>query len=72
MIPVVKSLGIRWAGVEGVTGYEIKVNDKVVSTTGAKARTTRVVVDGPTKIEIIDLPERSLVQTLDFSQEDSA
>lgn len=68
MTPAVTLLGIRWNAVAGAAGYAIKVNGRVVATTGPKARTTRVSVANATKVEIIDLPACSLAQTVDFSQ----
>lgn len=72
MTPEVTLIGIRWIGVSGAKGYEIKVDGKVVATTGPKARSSRVSVSAATKIEITDLPARSFAQLVDFSQVDSA
>jgi hypothetical protein len=61
-------VNIRWEGVEGATGYEIRKDGVKVATAGSKARTTRVSVDDKTVVEVVDLPTRSVTQTVDFSQ----
>lgn len=62
-------LTIRFDGVPGATGYEIRKDGRVVSKTGANARQTRISVGtAATKISVIDLPARSLEQIVDFSQ----
>lgn len=61
-------LNLRWDNVLNATGYEIRVNNKVVSTTGPNARTTKVAVLDNALIEVIDLPKRSVIQAVDFSQ----
>lgn len=59
---------VRWDSVPGATSWEIVKDGAVVATAGAKARTTRVLVDESTLIEIIDLPARTTIQALDLSQ----
>lgn len=59
---------VRWDGVPGATGYEIRKDGNYATTAGQKARTTRVSVDEATLIEVIDLPNRTLVQALDLTQ----
>lgn len=59
---------VRWDYVPGATGYEIRKDGVRVATAGQKARTSRVSVDEATLIEVIDLPNRTLVQALDLTQ----
>lgn len=68
MAAAVTLLRIRWDGVPGATGYEIVVDGRRVATTGPKARTTNVSVGQATKVAVVDLPARSLSQTVEFSQ----
>lgn len=63
---------VRWDGIVGATGYEIRVNGVAVATAGARARTSRVSVSDATTIEVVDLPERGLAQTLVLTQADGA
>lgn len=67
----VELVSVRWDGVEGATGYEIRVGGKTVATAGGKARSTRVSVTGESVITVVDLPGRRVEQELRFSQEDA-
>ena len=64
----VAEVKVRWVGVSGATGYEVRKDGVVVGTRGKLARTTSIKVDDKTVVEIIDLPTRSVTQTVDFSQ----
>lgn len=68
MLPSIYLAYIRWEGVEGATGYQIRIDGKPVSKTGPRARTTKVRVDEATLVEIVDLPAESRVQTVDLTQ----
>jgi hypothetical protein len=68
MEPVIVIVKIKWAGVENATGYEISKNGKKVATTGSAARQSNVSVGESTKIEVVDLPARSKVQEIQFTQ----
>lgn len=59
---------VRWDGVPGASGWEILRDGVKVATAGQKARTTRVAVDDNTRVEIVDLPARTLVQEVVLTQ----
>jgi hypothetical protein len=63
-------INLRWEKVEGATGYEIRKDGVKVATAGQNARTTRVSVDADTLVEVVALPAREVVQTVEFSQEE--
>jgi hypothetical protein len=65
----VTSITVRWDGVQGATGYEIRKNGVAIGTRGPRARTHSLPVEGTTKMEIVDLPARSSVQEVNFQQE---
>jgi hypothetical protein len=62
-------INVRWDGVPGAERYEIAVDGVPVSTAGPNARTTRLSVQNATLVEISDLPLRSVVQAVEFSQQ---
>lgn len=60
---------IRWDSVPGATGWEIRKDGAAVATAGMRARTTKVLVDESTLVEIVDLPARTTTQALLLTQE---
>lgn len=68
MLPAVYLAYIRFEKIDGATGYEIWKDGVQVSTAGPKASTTRVSVDDQTIVKIVDLPDRTKEQIVDFTQ----